>query len=128
MDEKETICQIRLFTSGLCEVEFSVEIGCREVAVTKCPAPYDDDDDTRNVQREERKWYIAAGKPSISSRTEQKDVKTKDEIGRDHTGKQTGDGDMEGFNGRVCERAGHDGRPDETRSGIRIPSHGICID
>ena len=38
MDEKETICQIRLFTSGLCEVEFSVEIGCREVAVTKCPA------------------------------------------------------------------------------------------
>ena len=40
MDEKETICQIRLFTSGLCEVEFSVEIGCREVAVTKCPAPY----------------------------------------------------------------------------------------
>ena len=40
MDEKEMICQIRLFTSGLCEVEFSVEIGCREVAVTKCPAPY----------------------------------------------------------------------------------------
>ena len=40
MDEKETICQIRLFTSGLCEVEFSVEIGCCEVAVTKCPAPY----------------------------------------------------------------------------------------
>ena len=40
MGEKETICQIRLVTSGLCEVEFSVEIGCREVAVTKCPAPY----------------------------------------------------------------------------------------
>ena len=40
MDEKETICQTRLFTSRLCEVEFSVEIGCREVAVTKCPAPY----------------------------------------------------------------------------------------
>ena len=40
MNEKETICQIRLFTSGLYEVEFSVEIGCREVAVTKCPVPY----------------------------------------------------------------------------------------
>ena len=45
MDEKETICQIRLFTSGLCEVEFSVEIGCREVAVTKCPAPYAEESD-----------------------------------------------------------------------------------
>ena len=33
MDEKETICQIRLFISGLCEVEFSVEIGCHKVAV-----------------------------------------------------------------------------------------------
>ena len=48
MDEKETICQIRLFTSGLCEVEFSVEIGCREVAVTKCPAPY----------KKDRRWPV----------------------------------------------------------------------
>ena len=42
MNEKETICQIKLFTSELYEVEFSVETGCCEIAVTKCPAPYKD--------------------------------------------------------------------------------------
>lgn len=32
--EKETICKIRLFTSGFCGVDFPVEIGCRKVVVT----------------------------------------------------------------------------------------------
>ena len=34
-NEKETICQNRLFISGLCEVGFSSRIGCHKMAVTK---------------------------------------------------------------------------------------------
>ena len=39
---------------------------------------------TPEIDREERKWYIVAGKPRVFSRTEREHVKTKDEIGRDH--------------------------------------------
>ena len=43
------------------------------------PRTYDDYDNTRNGQREERKRYTAVGKPRAFSRTAQEHVDTKDD-------------------------------------------------